>query len=286
MPRGLIAATAAALLLAVATAAHAQGDALRAWLATHPGVAEEDLLSVSPGDDLGRVLVVLANADAGFSPRRMRVREAVAGGLREWSAAELADAAEPPHAGRGTFLVEITPRCASEDDGPGGWVYLREGRTVAFDLQSFGRGCRPDAPVFEASDHDALRDVGSWLYRPAGRGRFRYGALVFDEWHDAFAAPTRESMLALLQEDADRNPGDARAQQRLAVALDTVSQRDRARALLERAALLDPAWRLPLENLRALHALRGDRKALARIDDRLRALGERAAPAVSAPALR
>jgi hypothetical protein len=283
VPRGLIAAVVGALLLALTPVGYAQDDAVRAWLATHPGVAEEDLLAISPGDDLDRVLIVLSNPDAGFSPLRVRVREAVAGGLREWSAAEVADAA---HAGRGTFLVEITPRCDRPGEDPGGWVYLREGRAVAFDVQSFGRGCRPEAPGFEASDHAALRDVGSWLYRPAGRGRFRYGALIFDEWNEAFAAPTREAMLSLLQQEADRNPGDARAQQRLAVALDAVSQRDRARALLERAAMLDPVWRLPLENLRALHALRGERASVARIDERLRAIDDKVAPAVSAPALR
>ena len=83
MPRGLIAAAVGALLFALTPVVHAQDDALRAWLATHPGVGEEDLLAISPGDDLDRVLIVLRNPDAGFSPLRVRVRGTVAGGLRE-----------------------------------------------------------------------------------------------------------------------------------------------------------------------------------------------------------
>ncbi len=256
---------------------------MRTYVATHPGVGDDDLLGVSLGDDLERVLVVLRNPDAGFSPIHLRVRESRAGGLEEWPRDEIERRANEA---RGTLLIDFESRCGRPNESPGGWVHLRDGRTDAFDLQSFANGCRPETSSFETRDHAALREVGSWLYRPIGHGRFRYGALTFDHWHDAFAAPTQQATLSLLQQEVDRNPGDARARQWLAVVLDAGAQRRRAQEMLERAALLDPDWRLPLENLRVLHALQGDRPAVVKLDDRLRALDGRSRPAVSAPALR
>lgn len=286
MPRGLIHASVLALAAGIAAVAQAGEDPVRGYLRSHPDAAEEDLLSIAPGDDLSRVLAVLHNPEAGFGATRVRVHEIGRAGVRRLEADDVARAAEQSGGG---WLVDLEQRCATPRTvhTPLTWLLLQGGRVVAFDLQTYGRGCTPETPVFEASDHAALRDVGAWLFRPAGRGRFRYGALLYDEWHDAFAAPTREAALSLLQEEADRHSADARAVLRLAVVLDASGQRERAARLLERAARLDPDWRLPLDDLRALHAMQGDRAAVARIDERLRALShDVASPPAGMPALR
>lgn len=300
MSRALIAAA-----LALAWAAHAGSaladDPYRAYRAAHPALAEEDLLDVARGDDLARVLAVVHNPDARIAPERVRVRELGRGGGR---AVGIDEALAPGGAlASGAVLVDLTQACdtiagagaaakasaerrtgpASASGGASGpdftsWLYLRGGRLVAWDLESYGPGCRAAARSVEALDHDALREVGATLFRPAGRGPFRYGVLAYDEWDDAFAAPTRTATLTLLQQGADAAPADARAQQRLAVGLQAAGDREGARRALERAMALAPSWRLPAENLVAVLGLSGDREALARAERRLAELGVASPP--------
>ncbi|HVP31326.1 MAG TPA: hypothetical protein VMW35_19425 [Myxococcota bacterium] len=283
MPRGLIVR---ALLLAglVGAAPARAADPWQSYLSAHPRLAEEDLLGVSAGDDLARVLAVLYNPDAGFGPKRVRVRALGRGGARELAPdAAIAPGGAPSD---GALLVDVTQACdaaaASRENGFTSWLYLRQDRLVAWDLQGYGPGCRPEPRTFAALDHDAMREVGDRLFRPAGRGPFRYGVLAYDEWDDAFAAPTRAAMLTLLQQQVDADPRDARRQQHLAVGLQANGERRGARRALERAAELDPTWRLPLENLVAVLALEGDQEALARAEQRLGQFGVGARPPADA----
>jgi len=277
VPRGLIAA---ALALSLAAGADAAGaaDPWKVYQDRHPGLAEEDLLDVARGDDLPRVLAILHNPDAGFGPTRVRVRD-LGGGRVLAQDDVLAPNAAPA---TGPVLVDVTQSCDTEGAARGtgftSWIFLRDDRVVAWDLQSYGAACRPEPRSFDALDHAAMREVGVALFRPAERGPFRYGVLAYDEWDDAFAAPTRTATLSLLQQRADASPGDARAQQRLAVGLQAASDREGARRALERAADLDPTWRLPLENLVALYALAGDREGVSRVERRLSELGVAAPP--------
>jgi len=267
--RGLSAA-ALALALVVGAGTARASDPYRAYRDAHPGLAEEDLLDVERGDDLARVLAVLHNPDAGVGPRRLRVRELGRGGGRPLDVDTLLAPGAGPESG--VVLVDLAQTCdtsAAGDAGFTSWLYLRNDRLVAWDLETYGPACRPAPRSVDALDHDALRDVGATLFRPAGRGPFRYGVLAYDEWDDAFAAPTRTAMLSLLQQEADTAPKDARAQQRLAVGLQAAGDRDGARRALERAVALDPGWRLPAENLVTVLSLSGDRAALADAEKRL-----------------
>lgn len=285
MSRGLIAAALALALVAGvdATGAASATDPWTVYQERHPDLPEEDLLDVARGDDLARVLAILHNPDADFGPTRVRVRELGKGGGRELAAGELL--APEAAAVAGPVLVDLTQSCdaAAGAHGFTSWIFLREDRVAAWDLQSYGAGCRAEPRSFDALDHDAMREVGVALFRPAGRGPFRYGVLAYDEWNDAFAAPTRTATLSLLQQRADAAPRDARAQQHLAVGLQAASDRAGARRALERAAALDPSWRLPLENLLALYALAGDREAVSQIERRLAEPGVAAPPPQLAP---
>jgi hypothetical protein len=273
-----------ALALVLVAGAASASDPYQAYRAAHPGLAEEDLLDVERGDDLARVLAVLHNPDAGVGPQRLRVRELGRGGGRSLDVASLLVPGAAP--AKGVVLVDLKQACDKSTTGDTGftsWLYLRDDRLVAWDLETYGPACRPAPRSAEALDHDALRDVGATLFRPAGRGAFRYGVLAYDEWDDAFAAPTRTATLSLLQQEADAAPADARAQQRLAVGLQAAGDRERARRALERAAALDPAWRMPVENLVTVLALSGDRDALAAAEKRLAELKTTSPPARAIP---
>jgi hypothetical protein len=269
VPRGL---TRRAVLACFALCALAASGTARApfdaYVASHPGTSEDDLLLVTRGDSMGRVLAVLHHPDAGYRVKTLRVRAYGGPSPREVDPATLAGSAGD--AGGASYLVEMTQECidraAARRDGVpfSAWLYLADNRLAAWDLQTFDAGCRPEPRQVEASDHTAMRAVGEQLYRPAGRGRFRYGALAYEDWDDAFAAPTRASALALLQKAADERPADAPAQLRLAVALHAAGDRDGAIGALRHAAELDPRWALPHENLAVAYRQRGEHGAAER----------------------
>jgi len=163
-----------------------------------------------------------------------------------------------------TYLVDITQKCDSpvvSEEGKAftSWFYLPGGQLAAWDVQTYGPGCRLEPRLFETSDHEAMRSVGRALFRPAGRGRFRYGALRYRSWDDAFGAPTREATLSLLRKQGLEQPTSARAQNDLAVGLYAAGQRDAAIETLGHAAQLASEWDLPHENLALALRERGDR---------------------------
>jgi tetratricopeptide (TPR) repeat protein len=119
-----------------------------------------------------------------------------------------------------------------------------------------------------ASDHAVMRRIGQAVFRPLRRGSFRYGPLAYQEWDDAFAAPTPVAMISRLETSAAARPGDAHAQNRLGVGLFAVGERDAAVEALRRAAELEPGWSLPHRNLAAAHLHRGDLAAAAHEHER------------------
>lgn len=260
-----------ALLLAsaIALAAAAEDDFFRSYLAGHPGVAEDDLIEVVAGDFLDRVLAVIHHPDLGVDPLgvdlfRIDGATAIEIDLRQ-------TLARP--GGGGDLFVAVRQRCREGFPGPGeaaftSWLFLPAGRLTAWSLQPFGADCRPEDPWVEASDHAVMRQVGMAVFRPLRRGNFRYGPLAYQNWDDAFVAPTPVSMTSRLETSAATRPGDARVHNRLAVALFAVGERDAAVEALRRAAKLEPGWSLPHRNLAIAHLHRGDLAAAARAAER------------------
>lgn len=255
-----------ALVLGLPGAATAAPDPFQAYRTWKPQLADEDLLEVAAGDTIARVLAVVYNPDSGVAPRRVRVSELAASGPVERTPEDLAG--EAGEQATGTFLISVTQRCdTSQPAGHevvGSWFYLPRNRLQAWQLQPYGPACRPEAPLFEASDHEAIRVVGEQLFRPAKRGPFRYGALVYEEWNDAFGAATREAMLSLLRAGIVGHEKDARAYNRLAVGLYAAGETRDALAALRRAARLEPGWGVPHHNLSVIYLRLGDREDAAR----------------------
>jgi hypothetical protein len=243
----------------------AASDPYAAYVTSHPGVEADDLLMVTRGDSIGRALAVIHHPDGGHRPAEVRIR--VFGGPEPGTVApDRLSGAAGDAPGR-SYLVEVTHECvdsARPESSFESWLFLPDNRLAAWDLQSFEPGCRPDAAQFDANDHAAMREVADVLYRAAGRGRFRYGALTYDEWDDAFASPTRASLIALLQKAATERPRDARALLRLAVGLHANGERESAIRILHRAAQLDPAWALPQVDLAVAYRQLGDRASAER----------------------
>jgi Flp pilus assembly protein TadD len=75
-------------------------------------------------------------------------------------------------------------------------------------------------------------------------------------------------MLSHLRADASARPGDAHAQNRLAVALFATGEREAAVEALRRAAEIEPSWSLPHRNLAVAHLHQGDLVAAARARER------------------
>jgi len=277
-------ALAVALVVGLPATAQASVDPFHAYRAWKPGVADEELLEVAAGDSLARVLAVIYNPDAGVGPRRVRVSELAASGPVERDPESLAG--EPGDSAKGTFLVSVTQSCdasrGADSHALGSWFYLPRNRLQAWQLQPYAAGCRAESPLFEASDHEAMRVVGEALFRPARRGTFRYGALLYDEWDDAFGAATREAMLSLLRAGLAGHEHDARAYNRLAVGLYAAGETHDALAALRRAARFEPAWGLPHRNLSVIYLRLGDREAAAR--ERQLAEAENARDVSSPPA--
>ena len=65
-------------------------------------------------------------------------------------------------------------------------VEILETRGVSFAAEAV-RDCVREAPLVEASSHAVMRVVGSGLFRPARRGPFRYGPLLYEQWDEAVA---------------------------------------------------------------------------------------------------
>ena len=234
------------------------------WRST-PEVAEDDLIEVVTGDPLDRVLAVIHHPDLGLDPIAVDLFRIDGAAAIEVDVRETL--AEPASAG--DLFVAVRQRCRGGFPGPGepafgSWLYLSDGRLRAWSLQPFGADCRPEDPLVEASDHAVMRRVGQAVFRPLRRGIFRYGPLAYQQWDDAFAAPTPVAMISRLQTSVAARPGDAHAQNRLAVGLFAVGERDAAVEALRRAAELEPGWSLPHRNLAIAHLHRGDLAAAAR----------------------
>ncbi len=239
-------------------------DPYLAYRDANPEVGEEDLLDVQAGDSLERVLAVLHHPHAGFDTTAVRVWRNDGAGLAPVPLPEVLAAEERD----GSLLAAVTQRCSRAPDGAGGppfssWFLLQRGRLRAWSLQAYGPDCRLEDPLVDASDHDAMREVGRALFARARKGPFRYGPLVYEEWDDAFASPTPESMLSRLQDAASARPHDAHAQNRLAVGRYATGERKVAVAALERAMHLAPSWPVPHRNLAVAYRQRGDLAAAA-----------------------
>ena len=260
-----------ALLLAsaIALAASGEQDYFRGYLAKHPGVAEDDLIGVVEGDPLDRALAVIHHPDLGVDPLALDPLRIEGAGAVEVAVGEIL--VEPVSAG--DLFIAVRQRCRENAPGPGepafsSWLYFSEGRLSAWSLQPFGAGCRPEDPLVEASDHAVMRRVGQAVFRSRQRGSFRYGPLAYQEWDDAFAAPTPVAMISRLNTAVAVRPGDARAHNRLAVGLFAIGERDAAVEALRHAAELEPGWSLPHRNLAVAHLHRGDLAAAARDRER------------------
>jgi hypothetical protein len=257
----------ALLLAGVARAEEAlEPDPLRVFLADNPGIRGEELIDVSLGDSVDRVLAFLHNSESGLRLTGLRISELVGGVAMERSSRQLSGRAGAD--ARGSYLVLLSQACDDRQPSPrmrpGSWLYLGGNRLAAWDIVSYGSDCRPVEERFEASSHDAMRVVGEEFFRRQGHGRFRYGALRYDVWDEAFLAPTREATLSLLRARAAASPSDASVQNRYAVALHAAGDRDAALLRLERATSLDPSALDPHRNLAFVHRQRGDRDAAAR----------------------
>lgn len=256
----------AILLLASAVVLAASGpeDFFRSYLKEHPGVTEDELIEVAEGDPVDRVLAVIHHPDLGVNPLGLDLFRIDGAGTIELDLKEMR--ADPASAG--ALFVAVRQRCRGGFPGPeepafGSWLYLPAGRLSAWSLQPFGAGCRPEDPLVEASDHAAMRRVGQAVFRRLRRGSFRYGPLSYQEWDDAFAAPTPVAMLSRLNAAVTARPGDPHAHNRLAVGLFAIGERDAAVGALRRAAELEPGWSLPHRNLAIAHHRRGDLAAAA-----------------------
>lgn len=236
-------------------------DPLAAFLEANPGVRGEDLVVVASGDRVDRVLAVLHNPESGLAAQGVRV-VALDGNVQTDRGPE--ELAGPAGASASeTFLVLVTQECDDRQPPPrmrpGGWLLLRANRLAAWDVPVYGPDCRVQGEQVEASDHEAMRQVGEAHFRRLGRGRFRYGTLRYDAWDDAFAAPTREATLSLLRAHAVAAPEDGAAQNRLAVALYAAGERDAALERLRRASRLQARGADAHRNLAAVYRQRGQK---------------------------
>lgn len=261
----------AALLLASAIALAASGgeDSFRDYLEKHPGVAEDELIAVAAGDPAERVLAVIHHPDLGVDPIDVDLFRIDGAGAVELDVKGILAEPDSP----GDLFIAVRQRCRGGFPGPGeptftSWLYLPSGRLGAWSLQPFGADCRPEDPLVEASDHALMRRVGHAIFRTLRRGSFRYGPLAYQEWDEAFAAPTPAAMLSRLKSSVGARPGDAHAHNRLAVGLFAVGERDAAVETLRRAAELEPGWSLPHRNLSLAYRHRGDLAAAAREQER------------------
>ncbi len=273
-------------LLACATArADGSGppEPLQIFREDNPGLDEEDLIGFSTGDSIDRVLAVAYNPESGLAAEAVQVTELVEGVPTERALGSLSGRAGA--AATGSYLVFLTQRCDELQPAPrmlpGSWLYLRDNRLVAWDAVVYAPDCSVSEERFEASDHAAMRVVGEELFRSQARGRFRYGALRYQNFDAAFVAPSREAMLSLLAARAADAPDDAQAQLHFGVGLYAAGDRDAALRRLQRAAELDPAAAEPHLDLAVVYRQRGDRAAAAR-EEALAAAGRGRASA-SAP---
>ena len=256
MPRGLGRAALCAGVLICGPAAgaqlHERGDA--------------EPVEFMAGDDLQHVLAFLRHPESGIGATHLRVQVLSATGATPLPSERFAPGKGdfPPAA----YLLDVTQKCdhagTSEEGAFTSWFYLPDDRLAAWDVQTYGPACRAEPRLFETSDHEAMRSVGRALFRPARVGRFRYGALLYSSWDDAFAAPTREATLSLLRKQVQKQPTSGRAQNDLAVGLYADGQRDAAIEALGHAAQLAPDWYLPHENLALALRERGELAAAER----------------------
>jgi hypothetical protein len=261
----------AVLLLASAITLGVSGEDgfFRRYLEAHPEVAEDELIGVVPGDPADRVLAVVHHPDLGVDPLAVDLFGIDGAAAVELDLEEILSQRAPA----GDLFIAVRQRCGGGFPGPGepafgSWLYLPAGRLSAWSLQPFGEGCRPEDPMVEASNHAVMRQVGQAVFRPLRRGSFRYGPLAYQEWDDAFAAPTPVAMISRLRTSVAARPRDARAHNRLGVGLFATGDRDLALEALRRAAELEPGWSLPHRNLAVAHLHRGDFAAAAGAQER------------------
>ncbi len=260
-----------ALAVLLLTAASAS-DPYQRYRAAHPGEGEEDLFEVAAGDSLDRVLAVVHHPELGVDPEQVA--------FYRIDGPALLPLPGPPEAasdGAGPLFVAVRQRCTPSLEGAhapvfSSWFLLRDGALTAWSLQPYDPACRPEAPQFQAEDHADMRLVGGVVFRRSGVGPFRYGALQYRTWDDAFSAPTREGMLSRLEAAHRARPDDPGALNRLAVGLYAAGERDRALELLRRATERAPASPVPLRNLVVALRHRGELAEAAALSVRADAL--------------
>ena len=248
------------MALGIAAAPAASDDAFdpyAEYLALHPEESEDSLLDPNLGDSIERALAVLYHPQAGFSPHRLAFRSTEPGS----PALDLAGFwSLPSEAKSGSWLIRVTPTCPTRWQIRS-WMYVRAGELRAYRLTPYAPNCEPGVDLVETSDHEAMAVVGTQLFRPNQRGSFVYGALHYERWDEAFAAPTDEAMLSMLEAGVRAARNSAGARNRFAVGLYAFGRRDDAIEQLRKAAELSPRWARPLENLAVVLRLGGDREA-------------------------
>jgi hypothetical protein len=249
---------------AISLGASTQEEFFQGYLKEHPEVAEEDLIEVAVGDSVDRVLAVIHHPDLGVDPLSVDLSRIDGAGVVPVEVPRVARETAAP----GDLFIAVRQRCGEAVSGAakpafGSWLYLPEGGLKAWSLQPYGPDCRREDPLVEASDHVAMRRVGEVVFRSLRRGHFRYGPLAYQEWDDAFGAPSTLTMISRLKASVAARPDDAHAHNRLAVGLFAVGERDAAVEALQRAAELEPGWALPHRNLAVAHLHRGDLAASA-----------------------
>ncbi len=157
----------------------------------------------------------------------------------------------------GDWLITVTPVCPTVWKTRN-WMYARGGELRAFRLTPYAANCEAGVDRIEASDHEAMARVGAQLFRPNQRGSFIYGALVYERWDEAFAAPTDEAMLSMLEGGVRAARESAGAHNRYAVGLYAFGRRKEAIEHLREAGELAPRWPRPYENLEIILRLGGD----------------------------
>jgi hypothetical protein len=256
----------AALLLGVPlVAALAGSDPFDRYRAEHPEVEPVELLEPMLGESLLRTLAVVFHPEAGFRPQDTWWIEETGSLAPQRGLDALVNRLEGLEPDRPDGVIIAFRQACARQDGHSSWIYGGADGLRAFSLTPFDADCRADDELVEASDHEAMRVVGVRLFRPQGRGAFRYGPLRYEVWDDAFAAPSSVAMLTVLESKLRAAPDDPGARNRYAVALYAEGRRDEAIAVLRQAVAATPDWSRPALNLATALRQRGDLEGAAAV---------------------
>lgn len=255
---GRITLCAALLLGLLSVATLAGSDPFDRYRAKHPGVEPVELLEPMLGEPLLRTLAVVFHPEAGFRPQDTWWIEEHGSLAPQRGLDALVTRLEGLEPGRPDGVIVAFRQACALQDGPSSWIYGGADGLRAFSLTPFDADCRAGDELVEASDHEAMRVVGVRLFRPRGRGAFRYGPLRYEVWDEAFAAPSSVAMLTVLEAKLRAAPDDPGARNRYAVALYAEGRRDEAIAVLRQAVATTPEWPRPALNLATALRQRGD----------------------------